>query len=45
MQMDTLPLGLKRYIEIPITTVKPPHCRIIGLNTQIHSVFHTYQLE
>ena len=38
----TLPTWIKRYIENPITTVKPPHYRIFDLNILMHSVFHTY---
>ena len=35
----------KRFIWIPVTTLKPPYLRIIDLNTLNHSVVHTYHPE
>ena len=43
--MATLPTGIIGYIEIPITTAKPPLYRINVLNTLIHSVVQTYHPE
>ena len=43
MPMATLPTGMTRYIENPITTKKPSPNRIEDSNTLIHSVVHTYR--
>ena len=43
--MTTSPTGKIGYIEIPITTAKPPHYRRKNLKTSIHSVVHSYRLE
>ena len=40
--MATIAAGNIGYIEIPKTIVKPTHYRMIGINTRIHSVVHTY---
>ena len=37
-RMATIPTGVLKNIEIPITTVKPCHYRISDINTLIHSV-------
>ena len=42
MHMDTLPSGIKGYIKIPITTVKPSHFETFDLNTLFQLVVHTY---
>ena len=38
----TLPRGIIGYIEIPITQTTPPHFRVHGVNSLIHSVTHAY---
>ena len=38
----TLPRGHIGYIEIPIVQTTPPHYRVQGVNSLIHSVIHTY---
>ena len=38
----TLPRGIVGYIEIPITQTTPPHYRVHGVNSLIHSVIHAY---
>ena len=38
----TLPRGIIGYIEIPITQTNPPHYRVNGVNSLIHSVIHAY---
>ena len=38
----TLPRGIIGYKEIPIFQTTPPHYRIQGVNSLIHSVIHTY---
>ena len=38
----TLPRGIIRYIEIPITQTTAPHYRVNDVNSLIHSVIHAY---
>ena len=45
LHMATLSKGIKGYIEIPTTTVKPSHYRINDIFTLSPSVAPTYQTE
>ena len=45
MHMATHPIGIKRYIEKPLTTEQPSQYRINDFNTLIGSVAHTYYPE
>ena len=38
----TLPRGIIRNLEIPITQTTPPHYRVRDINSLIHSVIHAY---
>ena len=40
--LATLPIGIIRYIKVPITTLGPSHCRSNDSITLIRSVVHTY---
>ena len=43
--MDTIPIGILGYIDLPIITEKTTRYRNIGLTTLINLVVHTYHPE